>query len=46
MVGRIPDMFIILMSSLGVMLIANQEDYSDIDIIVDGIDIKHSFEEN
>jgi hypothetical protein len=35
MAGRIPGIFIILMFSLGVMLIANQGDYLDIDIIGD-----------
>jgi hypothetical protein len=39
MEDHILGMFIILMSSLGVMLIANQGDYLDIDIIGDGIDI-------
>jgi hypothetical protein len=32
---RIPGIFTILMFNLGVMLIANQGDYSDIDIIGD-----------
>ena len=39
MADRTPGIFTILMFNLGVMLIANQGDYSDIDITGGGIGI-------